>query len=311
LQTRPQTITKRSACYDGDVVTQKTSIADLATIPSEEETMFRKFFVRFLAVLMFISSLFSAAPMAMAQAAPMEQAAANCAQYHTVQRGENLFRIARQYGTTYQALQRLNGLPNANRILVGQRLCVRTNATTPGDPVVKPTPQQFIMALQTVRMRSGPGTQYNIVGRVFEGMTARVTGVSQNGGWWRVICPNDTVGSCWVSADPSLTRPIEEPNQVNQAIVNSISVEVRESYPVQVVAIVRGHMPDACGYVDTFRQFREGNTFRIEMTTGRNPGSCAQMLTPFEQPVTLDTTGLPAGQYRVAVNNVWASFFLH
>jgi LysM repeat protein len=272
--------------------------------------MIRKVFERFIAVLMVSMVLLLTAPLGMVQAAPAQNVA-NCAQYHTVQRGENLFRIARQYGTTYQALQRLNNLPNANRILVGQRLCVRTNATAPGDPVVNPTPQQFIMALQTVRMRSGPGTQYAIIGRVFAGMTARVTGVSQNGGWWRVLCPNDSAGSCWVSADPSLTRPIEEPNQVNQAIVNSISVEVRESYPVQVVAIVRGHMPDSCGYVDTFRQLREGNTFRIEMTTGRNPGSCAQMLTPFEQPITLDTVGLPAGQYTVAVNNVWASFVLH
>lgn len=272
--------------------------------------MIHKVFARLLGVLMILSLLWEAAPLGMVQAAPAQNVA-NCAQYHTVQRGENLFRIARQYGTTYQALQRLNNLPNANRILVGQRLCVRTNTSPPGDPVVKPTPQQFIMALQTVRMRSGPGVQYAIIGRVFAGMTARVTGVSSDGGWWRVLCPNDSAGSCWVSADPSLTRPIEEPNQVNQAIVNSISVEVRESYPVQVVAIVRGHMPDACGYIDTFRQFREGNTFRIEMTTGRNPGACAQMLTPFEQRITLDTAGLPAGQYQVAVNDVWASFILY
>jgi uncharacterized protein YraI len=272
--------------------------------------MIRKRFGQMMAVLMMLSFLWMGAPMGVSQAAPA-QTVANCAQYHTVQRGENLFRIARQYGTTYQALQRINNLANANRILVGQRLCVRTNASNPGGPVVNPTPQQFIMALQTVRMRSGPGTQYAIVGRVFAGMTARVTGISSDGGWWRVLCPNDSAGSCWVSADPSLTRPMEEPNQVNQAMVSTVSVEVRESYPVQVVAIVRGHMPDSCGYIDTFRQFREGNTFRIEMTTGRNPGACAQMLTPFEQSITLDTAGLPAGQYQVAVGNVWTSFVLY
>jgi len=199
--------------------------------------MIRKSLEQLVAVLMVSTLIFLVAPLAMAQAAPLEQTVAGCTQYHTVQRGENLFRIARQYDTTYQALQRLNNLANANRILVGQRLCVRANATAPGDPVVKPTPQQFIMALQTVRMRSGPGTQHAIIGRIFEGMTARVTGISADGRWWRVICPNDTVGSCWVSADQSLTRPIEEPNQVNQATANSISVEVRESYPVQVGTI--------------------------------------------------------------------------
>jgi uncharacterized protein YraI len=272
--------------------------------------MFRKFFERFLVGLMVITAILLAAPVSMAQAAPAQQTVANCTQYHTVQRGENLFRIARSYGTTYQALQRLNRLPNANRITVGQRLCVRTGGSVPGDPVANPTPQQFIMALQTVRMRSGPGTQYAIIGRVFEGMTARVTGISSDGRWWRVLCPNNSAGSCWVSADQTLTRPIEEPNQVNQATVNSISVEVRESYPVQVVATVRGNLADGCVYIDTFRQFRQGNTFHIEWTTGRNPGMCTQALSPFELPMTLETAGLPSGQYTVVASNVWASFVL-
>jgi LysM repeat protein len=272
--------------------------------------MIRKALERLVAVLMVSTLIFLVAPLAMAQAAPLEQTVAGCTQYHTVQRGENLFRIARQYGTTYQALQRLNNLANANRILVGQRLCVRANATAPGDPVVKPTPQQFIMALQTVRMRSGPGTQHAIIGRIFEGMTARVTGISADGRWWRVICPNDTVGSCWVSADQSLTRPIEAPNQVNEASVSSISVEVRESYPVQVVATVRGHLPDGCVFIDTFRQFRQGKTFHIEWTTGRNPGMCTQALQPFELPLTLETVGLTAGHYTVVAGGVQATFVL-
>jgi LysM repeat protein len=272
--------------------------------------MIRASFQRLVAGLMVSTLIFLAAPPVMVQAAPVGQEVAGCTQYHTVQRGENLFRIARRYGTTYQALQRLNNLPNANRIRTGQRLCVRTGGTAPGGPVVNPTPQQFIMALHTVRIRSGPGTQYAIIGRVFEGMTARVTGISNDNRWWRVICPNDTVGSCWVSADPSLTRPIEIPNQVNEATVNSISVEVLESYPVQVVATVRGHLADGCVYIDTFRQFRQGNTFRIELTTGRNPGMCTEALVPFELPVTLDTSGLTGGPYAISAGPVQASFIL-
>jgi uncharacterized protein YraI len=273
--------------------------------------MLRRFFERLVAVLMVSTLIFLVAPLALVQAAPAEQTVSGCTQYHTVRRGENLFRIARHYGTTYRALQRLNNLTDANRILVGQRLCVQADATVPTAPAVKPTPQQFIMALQTVRMRSGPGTQYAIIGRVFEGMTARVTGISSDDRWWRVICPNDTVGSCWVSADQSLTRPIELPNQVNEATVSSISVEVRESYPVQVVATVRGHLADGCVYIDAFRHFRQGNTFRIEWTTGRNPGICSQALTPFELPVTLDTAGLATGHYVVSASTVQASFVLH
>lgn len=273
-------------------------------------TMIRRFLTRSVALLL-MNIVVVLMPLAtVVQAAPLEQAVVGCVQYHTVQRGETLYRIARLYGTTYQALQRLNNLPNANRIRVGQRLCVKADATTPGDPVVKPTPQQFIMALQTVRIRRGPSTQYPIIGRLYEGMTARVTGISGDERWWRVICPDDTVGSCWVSADQSLTRPVEVPNQVKDATVESISVEVRESYPVQVVATVRGRLADGCVYIDTFRQFRQGNSFLIEYTTGRNPGMCTQALTRFEFSVTLDTAGLAAGNYFIAADKAQASFVL-
>lgn len=43
---------------------------------------------------------------------------------HVVQRGENLFRIALQYGITTEELATLNGILNPSNILVGQRLLV-------------------------------------------------------------------------------------------------------------------------------------------------------------------------------------------
>jgi LysM repeat protein len=54
-----------------------------------------------------------------------------CAQYHWVQQGETLFRIALRYGTTVSYLTWLNGIYNPNRIYAGQRLCV-TQGTAPG-----------------------------------------------------------------------------------------------------------------------------------------------------------------------------------
>lgn len=47
-----------------------------------------------------------------------------CVQYHTVQRGENLFRLSLRYGTTVAALQQVNGLGTSTRIYAGQQLCV-------------------------------------------------------------------------------------------------------------------------------------------------------------------------------------------
>ncbi len=48
--------------------------------------------------------------------------AASGATSHTVQEGERLFRIALQYGLTYQELAAFNGIANPNLIMVGQVL---------------------------------------------------------------------------------------------------------------------------------------------------------------------------------------------
>ncbi len=50
---------------------------------------------------------------------------------HIVQRGENLFRIALRYGTTYQALAAANGIVNTGRIYVGQRLVIPGSSSAP------------------------------------------------------------------------------------------------------------------------------------------------------------------------------------
>lgn len=60
-------------------------------------------------------------------AVPAAQASGYCTQWHTVLRGQNLFRIALNYGTTVGHLQALNGIVNPNRIYAGQVLCVSTS----------------------------------------------------------------------------------------------------------------------------------------------------------------------------------------
>jgi LysM repeat protein len=67
------------------------------------------------------------------------QASGNCVQFHVVQRGETLARIARIYGTTWAYLASINGLANPNRIFAGQFLCVS---------VYTPPPQQTTYVVQ-------------------------------------------------------------------------------------------------------------------------------------------------------------------
>lgn len=52
--------------------------------------------------------------------------ASSCTQYHTVQRGEYLAKIAREYGVSWRWLAEINNLANPNRLFAGQKICVET-----------------------------------------------------------------------------------------------------------------------------------------------------------------------------------------
>lgn len=58
-----------------------------------------------------------------------------CTQWHTVQRGEYLVKIARMYDTTWRELAEINGLTNPSRIYPGQELCVSGTVTGSPAPV--------------------------------------------------------------------------------------------------------------------------------------------------------------------------------
>jgi LysM repeat protein len=45
--------------------------------------------------------------------------------YYTVRRGDTLSAIARRYGTSVAAIQRLSGIKNPNKIYVGQTIRVK------------------------------------------------------------------------------------------------------------------------------------------------------------------------------------------
>ena len=66
--------------------------------------------------------------LALSLARPMA-ALADDAIIHTVQPGENLFRIGLRYGVTWQAIMQANGL-SSTYIYVGQQLRIPTGATT-------------------------------------------------------------------------------------------------------------------------------------------------------------------------------------
>lgn len=81
----------------------------------------------------------------------------------------------------------------------------------PIDTDVYPTDVQYVMAQQDVQIHFGVGGSPTIVGELFAGQVAQVTGVNWDGNWWQIVCPDDPAGSCWVPADPSFTQPSEGP----------------------------------------------------------------------------------------------------
>ncbi len=96
-----------------------------------------------------------------------------------------------------------------------------------------------------------------------------------------------------------------------QAYVDSVDVLLMESFPVQVRVHIQGNLPDPCSEVTGTQTTRSGNAFTIELIVARNSAAmCAQVLEPFEQTVTLDVEGLPAGTYTVQVEGVSTSFTL-
>ena len=82
----------------------------------------------------------------------------------------------------------------------------------PTDTNVYPTEVQYVMAQQDVQIHAAPDSASEVIGQVFSGQVAQVTGTNVDGSWWRVLCPDNSAGSCWVSADPALTQPAQPPS---------------------------------------------------------------------------------------------------
>ncbi len=93
--------------------------------------------------------------------------------------------------------------------------------------------------------------------------------------------------------------------------VDRVEVAILESFPVQVVAVVKGNLPDSCASVEG-GVFRRGDYEFTIILEGRRPENlfCAQVLTPFEKSFGLDVYGLKKGTYKVVVQEVQTQFTL-
>ena len=107
------------------------------------------------------------------------------------------------------------------------------------------------------------------------------------------------------------TSPPGDEVILGEAVVEDIDILILESFPVQVNVVVRGNLPDGCTRIDRVIKERDGNTFTVTITTVRPADAvCTEALVPFEELISLDVYGLPAGVYIVDVNGVSDTFEL-
>lgn len=93
--------------------------------------------------------------------------------------------------------------------------------------------------------------------------------------------------------------------------IDELLINVMESFPVQVSATVRGNLANGCIGFEGITPTREGNTFVLDVNTSHSGADgCTQMLEPFEENVSLDVEGLPAGEYTVKVDETMSTFML-
>ena len=95
------------------------------------------------------------------------------------------------------------------------------------------------------------------------------------------------------------------------ATVEEVEVILLESFPVQVQVLVKGILPDSCTTIGETNIERIDNTFNVTVTTVRPAvAECEDGELSFEQTISLDAEGLPAGKYNIDVNGVKSSFEL-
>ena len=61
--------------------------------------------------------------------------------------------------------------------------------------------EPYVRAEEAVRVRSGPGTDYSSIGRLWPGDTARVVGQNADGSWWQIEFAESADGIGWVIAE--------------------------------------------------------------------------------------------------------------
>jgi hypothetical protein len=113
--------------------------------------------------------------------------------------------------------------------------------------------------------------------------------------------------------DVNTTLFVDSPElELAEANVQSVDIEVLESFPVQVVATARGMLPTSCYYIAKHDVTYTDGVFNVTLWYAPSllPVACPTIEVAYDAPVNLDVLGFPAGDYTVIINGVETSFNL-
>jgi len=96
-----------------------------------------------------------------------------------------------------------------------------------------------------------------------------------------------------------------------EAQVQSVEIQMTNTTPIQVNAVVRGNLTESCATLAESQMQYDSNTFQITVyTLSPADRGCVQVTSPFETTIALPATDLSAGSYTVIANGVSAVFTL-
>jgi uncharacterized protein YraI len=90
------------------------------------------------------------------------------------------------------------------------QMAAATPAATPPSAFARFTGPVMLTALVGLNVRTGPGLDYPVIGRLAAGQLAVVVVKDQTGGWWQIEYPAGD-GLAWVSADPQYSTVSNDP----------------------------------------------------------------------------------------------------
>jgi hypothetical protein len=102
--------------------------------------------------------------------------------------------------------------PVANTV---HRLRQKEQTPTP-EPTDEPEENQtpVVTASDNVNMRSGPGTNYDVVGTLAAGQSLEIVGRNADSSWWQVSAPD---GLCWIAGSVTTASNVDDSIPVAEA----------------------------------------------------------------------------------------------